>query len=123
MAVKLVYIDKIGMTGNVYAVRDFTPPVDPGYGIPGIGGHPDNTLPGSGHIDNTLPGGPGHPDNRPPGKPPTINPGETLVLYRDPEGVWHYATLPSGSPPPKPVPVPPPTTPDNTLPPTATPKK
>jgi hypothetical protein len=43
-------------------------------------------------------------------------------MVRDPEGVWHYATVDSSTPPPKPVPVPPPTTPDNTLPPTAAPK-
>jgi hypothetical protein len=89
------------------------------------GGRPDNTLPGmGGRPDNSLPGSPGHPDNRPPGgRPPQVGPGEALVLVRDQAGVWHYAALPSGSPPPKPVPVPPPTTPDNTLPPAPEPKK
>jgi len=109
--------------------------VDPGYGHPifgrpdqGLPGgrpdRPDQGLPGSGNYpSNGLPGAPGHPDNRPPAtRPPTAGPGETLVLVRDAAGVWHYATLPSGSPPPKPVPVPPPTQPDNTLPPTAAPK-
>ena len=29
----------------------------------------------------------------------TLQPGATLVLVRDPAGVWHYATLPAGTPP------------------------
>ncbi len=99
-------------------------------------GHPDHGLPSGGHIDNSLPGGPNHPDNRPPsGPPPQVGPGEVLVLVRDQAGVWHYASLPAGSPPPKPVPVPPPLHPGNRppgsgappvagqpLPPTAAPK-
>ena len=83
---------------------------DPGYGIPDWGGHPGNRPPGSwaGRPDNTLPGGPGHPDTRPPGHPPVVAAGQTLVLVRDPEGIWHYATMDNSTPPPRPVPVPPP---------------
>ena len=76
---------------------------DPGYGIPDWGGHPGNRPPGSwgGRPDNSLPGGPGHPDNRPPAHPPVVAPGQTLVLVRDPEGIWHYATTDNSSPPPQ----------------------
>jgi hypothetical protein len=144
---KLVHINKVGTSGDLYVVREFHAPVDPDYGVgggnrpdqglPGSGGRPDNTLPGMGgrpdqglpgsgnRPDNSLPGGPGHPDNRPPSRPPTVGPGQTLILVRDPEGVWHYATTDNSSPPPRPVPVPPPTNPptvDNTLPPTGEPK-
>jgi hypothetical protein len=68
--------------------------VDPGFGAgrPGID-HPANRPPGSGRPnfpDNSLPSGP----------PPHVAAGATLVLVRDPAGVWHYATLPAGTPPP-----------------------
>jgi hypothetical protein len=103
---KLVHINSVG--GDLYVVREHHAAVDPGYGM-GVGGHPDQGLPGQGHIDNSLPGGAGHPDNRPPGNPPAVTePGAVLVLMRDPMGVWHYATIAPGSPPPRPVPVPPP---------------
>lgn len=55
--------------------------VDPGFGIPGIGGHPGHALPGHGHADQGLPGhghpdqglpGHGHPGNRPPNVPPNV---------------------------------------------------
>ena len=124
----------------------FLDAVDPGYGRPG-GGHPDHDLPGRpphvgggpiyhpGHPDHGLPSHPGHPANRPPGSgggipdnslpshpPPHVPPGTTLVLVRDPAGVWHYATLAPGTPPPTtlPEPTPPPGV-DNTLPPTPPP--
>lgn len=87
---KLVHLDRVGTKGNLYVVREFHAPVDPGYGG-GIGANP--VFP-----DNSLPNGP----------PTTINQGETLVLVRDPEGVWHYAALAPGSPPPRPVPPGPP---------------
>jgi len=95
-------------------------PVDPGFGgggpdhiWGGVGGRPDRPdqgLPGGGYPSHGLPGSPGHPDNRPPATNPPrpTEPGATLVLVRDPEGVWHYATIAPGSPPPRPVPVPPP---------------
>jgi hypothetical protein len=41
--------------------------VDPGFGNIGIGGRPDQGLPGYGHPDQGLPGQGGHPGNRPPG--------------------------------------------------------
>ena len=74
--------------------------VDPGFGVgrPGIE-HPGNRPPSSGRPnfpDNSLPAGP----------PPHVNPGEVVVLVRDQAGVWHYAALPSGSPPPRPLPAP-----------------
>lgn len=125
-------------------VHSLEGPVDPGFGLGGgsidntlpgggfdhiwggVGGRPnrpDQGLPGSGYPSNGLPGSPGHPDNRPPAtKPPVVAPGMTLVMVRDPVGVWHYATVDASTPPPKPVPVPPPNTIDNTLPPTAAPK-
>jgi hypothetical protein len=106
--------------------------VDPGFGLPGLihpsqpifhPGHPDHGLPSSpGHPSAGLPGSPGHPDNRPPMQPPVVAAGVTLVLVRDPVGVWHYATLDAGTPPPKPVPVPPPGTVAPPIAPTPAPK-
>jgi hypothetical protein len=82
---KLVHINCVG--GDLYVVREFQAP----------------------GVDNTLPGNPVFPNNTlPSGPPTTINPGETLVLVRDPEGVWHYAAIAPGSPPPRPVPPGPP---------------
>ena len=71
-------------------------PIDPGFGVPGFGGHPDqglpgdqpgidNSLPGFGHPDQGLPPDPGHPwlpGHRPPhisqgpipSLPPALNP-------------------------------------------------
>jgi hypothetical protein len=145
----VVFIRHIG--SNLAYIAPLEGPVDPGWGQGGMPGI-DNTLPGQGghpwlpgHVggprpDAGLPGSPGHPDNRPPsGPPPQVGPGEVLVLVRDQAGVWHYASLPSGSPPPRPVPVPPghisgqpippppgtttpPVTPGTPLPPTAAPK-
>jgi len=82
----------------------------PDNSLPGYG-HPGNRPPGSweGRPDNSLPGSPGHPDNRPPsGPPPQVGPGEVLVLIRDQAGVWHYAAIQPGSPPPRPLPPGPP---------------
>ena len=157
-------ITPVGEAG-LYHVH-FLDATDPGYGRPGGGGHPDHGLPGDrpphvgggpifhpGHPDHGLPSNPAHPGNRPPGSghpvfpdntlpstpPPHVPAGVTLVLVRDPTGVWHYATLDANTPPPKPVPpgsidhpsgqpIPPPgSTPPPTagtpLPPTAAPKR
>lgn len=130
----LVFIRHIGANLAYVQALDAVDPgfgqgggVDPGYGIPDwAAGHPGNRPPGTGvnYPSQGLPGSPGHPDARPPsGPPPQVGPGEVLVLVRDPAGVWHYASLPSGSPPPKPVPVPPPLVPGMPLPPTAAPKQ
>ena len=128
---------------GLYHVHFLDGRTDPGFGHPGGGGHPDQGLPGErpphvgggpifhpGHPDHGLPSQPGHPGNRPPGSgvfpdnslpshpPPHVPPGTTLVLVRDPAGVWHYATLPPGAPPPTTLPEPtPPATPDQGLPP------
>lgn len=93
---KLVHVSHV--SGDLYALREFHAPVDPGYDT-GVFPHPG--------------GGPAHnpvfPNNTLPAGPPTqIGPGETLVLIRDPEGVWHYAALAPASPPPRPVPPGPP---------------
>lgn len=80
--------------------------VDPDYGMPAWL-RPGHDLPGGGHISNRPPGsgGGGIPGNElPPGPPPVVAPGLTLVLVRDPVGVWHYATIDASTPPPKPVP-------------------
>jgi hypothetical protein len=90
MTVKLVHLNKVGPSGDLYVVRDFHAPTDPGYG----GGIPANPV----FPNNSLPSGP----------PTTIQPGEILVMVRDPEGVWHYAALSPDSPPPRPVPPGPP---------------
>jgi len=95
----------------------FLDAVDPGFGHGGAP-HPDHGLPGSGaHPGNRPPGSGAHPGNRPPGSgggipdnelpsepPPHVPAGTTLVLVRDPAGVWHYATLDANTPPPKPLP-------------------
>jgi len=139
----LVFIRHIGANLAYVQALDAVDPgfgvgggVDPGYGHPAWGGHPDQGLPGmGGYPSHGLPGSPGHPDNRPPASaPPAIAAGQTLVLVRDPVGVWHYATIDASTPPPKPVPVPPPLYPSTgpipgqpplpgqPLPPTAAPK-
>jgi hypothetical protein len=115
----MAHITKVSGEGNLYHVHfldghaghpDQGLPgggVDPGYGRPSLPHRPDNSLPGGGRPnfpDNTLPNGP----------PPHIQPGATLVLVRDAGGVWHYASLPPGSPPPvpaQPLPTPPTATP------------
>ena len=51
-------------------------PVDPGYGRPAWGGHPDQGLPGYGHPDQGLPGY-GHPDQ---GLPGYGHPGQGLPI-------------------------------------------
>jgi hypothetical protein len=129
-------IHKVG-DGNLYHVH-FLQPTDPGFGQGG--GHPDQGLPGHGHPDQGLPGSGGHPGNRPPGSghpafpdhtlpggpPPHVPPGTTLILVRDPAGVWHYAAIQPGQPVPPPLPdqgLPtPPTRPGQPLPPTPAPK-
>jgi hypothetical protein len=129
----IVFIRHIG--SNLAFIAPIEGPVDPGWGGGWSGERPDNTLPGGGahpwlpgHLggprpDQSLPGSPGHPDNRPPsGPPPQVGPGEVLVLVRDQAGVWHYASLPSGTPPPKPVPVPPPNVVSPPIAPTPAPK-
>jgi hypothetical protein len=95
-------------------------PMDPGFGVGIGGGHPDQGLPGYGHPDQGLPGY-GHPDQSLPGSglrpsqlpsfpaPPHVQPGATLVMVRDPMGVWHWAVIPPGQPTPTPLPTPPPT--------------
>jgi hypothetical protein len=108
-------IHPVGEAG-LYHIHFLDGRVDPGYGRPG-GGHPDNSLPGHGHPDNSLPGY-GHPGNRPPGSgrpnfpdnslpsgpPPHVPDGTVVVLVKDPAGVWHYASLPPGTPAPTPLP-------------------
>lgn len=141
---------------GLYHVHWLDGRTDPGFGAGGLP-HPDHGLPGGtphpgggpiyhpGHPDHGLPSHPAHPGNRPPGSggggipdnslpstpPPHVPPGTTLVLVRDPAGVWHYATLPAGTPAPTPVPPtpdqglpggPPPVA-GQPLPPTAAPKK
>jgi hypothetical protein len=91
-------------------------PVDPGYGRPGGGPRPGHDLP-------HLPGIPDH--DLPTTPPPHVPAGVVLVLVRDVSGVWHWATLPPGSPPPivaPPIATPPPPTAGTPLPPTAAPK-
>jgi hypothetical protein len=75
-------------TGPVFPGK----PVDPGFGIPpGAVWWPVD--PGFGRPVRPphVGGGP-----VPPGPPPTVKPGETLVLVRDASGAWHYAALPPG---------------------------
>ena len=83
-------------------------------------GRPDNTLPGGGeHPWRPGHGGrPGIPDHDLPDyPPPTVRPGEVLVLIRDASGHWHYAATVPGTPPPRPIPEPtPPGAPDQGLP-------
>lgn len=89
-------------------------PVDPGYGVPGFGGYPDQGLPGGsgghpwlpGHLggprpDQGLPGGGAHPWF--PGRVGGPRPDQGLP------GSGNYPTT-------GPVPTPPPVTPDNSLP-------
>jgi hypothetical protein len=120
-------IHKMG-DGDVYHIHFLDQRTDPGYGRPGGGGHPDQGLPGGGHVsnrppgswegrpDNTLPGqGGNRPSNELPGgggglpdvKPPQLAPGYLLILARGQDGKWHYAALAPGSAPPKPLPEPP----------------
>jgi len=111
----LYYVQQVGP--NVVMLSPIASgPIDPGFGVGGDE-RPDQGLPGGGHVgnrppgswtgrpDNSLPGSPGHPDNRPPsGPPPQVSPGEVLVMIRDQAGVWHYAAIQPGSPPPRPLP-------------------
>jgi hypothetical protein len=113
-------IHKVG-PGDLYSVHflDRTDPgfghgpgagTDPGYGRPEWGDHPNQGLPGGGHISNRPPLNPNFPSNSlPSGPPPHLPPGTTLVLVRDPAGVWHYAAIQPGQPVPPPLP-------DHTLP-------
>ncbi len=129
----LVYIKHVGK--NLAYVMPLDA-VDPGFGVPGLGGgvDPDYGIDTGHHPDHGLPGGrPPHVGNRPPGSggggipdnslpstpPPTLLPGYTLVLLRGPDGKWKYATLAPGSAPPKPIPepIPPGGAPDQGLPP------
>jgi hypothetical protein len=102
----LVYIHQLG--GN-FAMITPVSNVDPGFGVGGMP-HPGHGLPGSGaHPGHDLPHLPGIPDNSLPTTPPPHVPvGMTVVLVRDPMGVWHWATIPSNVTP-SPLPVPPPT--------------
>lgn len=112
---------------GLYHIHVLEGRTDPGYGQGG-GFRPDNELPGGGHIsnrppgswegrpDNSLPNHPHFPNNSlPSGPPPHVPAGATLVLVRDPAGVWHYAAIQPGQPVPPPLPGQP-------LPPTAAPK-
>lgn len=119
----LCYIRSMGK--NLAYIEPLEGGVDPGFGV-GDADRPDQGLPGGGfpHPGNRPPGSGAHPGNPafpdnslPSSPPPTVAPGQTLVLVRDPVGVWHYATIDASTPPPKPVPVPPPTHPDQGLPP------
>jgi hypothetical protein len=65
-------------------------PVDPGFGVPGFGGRPDQGLPGYGHPDQGLPGH-GHPGNALPIAP--VRPSPPIVL---PPGMWP-PSLPPGT--------------------------
>lgn len=82
--------------------------VDPGWGQGHPGHHPDQGLPGGGHISNRPPGsGSGIPDNElPDHPPPQLAPGYTIVMVRGPTGKWEYAFIAPGSPPPRPLPPP-----------------
>jgi hypothetical protein len=114
----LAYITPVGEHG-LYQIHEVHGRTDPGYGHGG-GLHPSQGLPGHGHPDQGLPGMGGHPDNALPGSglrpsqlpsypPPHVQQGATLVMVRDPAGVWHFAAIPPGQPAPMPLPVPPPT--------------
>ena len=84
--------------------------VDPGWGLGHPGGHPDQGLPGGGHISNRPPGSgnPVFPDNSlPDTSPPTLMPGFTLGMGRSAYGKWEYAAIAPGSPPTRPLPGPP----------------
>jgi hypothetical protein len=105
-------------SGNVYHlhVLDAVDPgyghggggVDPGYGRPDWGsGRPDQGLPGERppHVGGRPPHNPAFPDNSLPTRPPAQVPdGTVVVLVKDPAGVWHYASLPPGTPAPTPLP-------------------
>jgi hypothetical protein len=108
---KLVHVTKVEGGGDLYLLRPFHA-TDPGFGVGGGGGRPDQGLPGHGGHPGNRPPGSGHPafpDNSlPSGRPPVVAAGETLILVRDPEGIWHYASLDASTPPPKPLPTPPP---------------
>src|SRR4029077_14112654 len=96
---KLVSITPVA--GNLYLVAEVSR-VDPGFGVGG-GTDPDY---GVGHPrpprpDHELPHLPGLPDNTlPSGPPPHVPAGVILVLVRTAEGLWKWATLAPGSPPP-----------------------
>lgn len=63
-------------------------PVDPGYGVPGVGGRPDNSLPGGGYPSHGLPGG-GHITTLPVFPfDPTEKPDNTLPTPPDRPVVW-----------------------------------
>jgi len=101
----LVYIHQLG--GNFATITPVSS-VDPGFGM-GPPLHPSQGLPVHGHPDQGLPHLPGIPGNSLPTTPPPHVPvGMTVVLVRDPLGVWHWATIPSNVTP-SPLPVPPPT--------------
>ena len=144
-------ITQMGESG-LYHVHFLDGRTDPGFGVGGLP-HPDHGLPGGmphpgggpifhpGHPDHGLPSQPGHPGNRPPGSghpgfpdntlppgpPPHLPAGTTLILVRDPAGVWHYAAIQPGQPVPPPLPdqaLPtPPAVPGQPLPPTPAPKR
>lgn len=120
MGIKLVHINPVGVD-NLYVITPFRAAgIDntlpggggrPDQGLPGQGGHPDQGLPGmGGRPDQGLPGGrPAFPDNSLPSGPPAHVPdGTVVVMIKDPAGVWHYATLPPGTPAPTPLPEVPP---------------
>ena len=92
--VKLVHVSHV--SGDLYVLRPFHA-TDPGYGQGGVP-HPGHELPG---------GHPAFPDNSLPSHPPPHVPeGTVVVLVKDPAGVWHYASLPPGTPVPTPLPEP-----------------
>jgi hypothetical protein len=77
---------------GVAEIGDVAGSVDPGFGRPGFGGHPDQGLPGYGHPDQDLPGyghpdqglpGHGHPDHDLPGRRP--RPDQGLPGYGHPD--------------------------------------
>jgi hypothetical protein len=96
-------------------------PVDPGYGVGG-GAHAGQLPSHGGAHPGQLPshGSSGIPDNTLPSeRPPVMLPGYYLVLVRDQAGMWRYAAIAPGSPPPRPLPtpIPPGGAPDQGLPP------
>jgi hypothetical protein len=91
--------------------------VDPGYGRPTWPNRPDQGLPGERppHVGGRPPHNPAFPDNSlPSGPPPHVPDGTVIVLVKDPAGVWHYASLPPGTPAPTPLPEQPAPTPTPT---------
>lgn len=117
----MVFIRHVG--ANLAFIHPIEGPVDPGFGL---GGRPGGGVdPGWGIEEGGRPGQlpsggwPGHPSQglpRPP-RPPHVAPGQTLILVRDPVGVWHYRTIDASTPPPKPLPPGTPGAPDQGLPP------